>query len=298
MTATQIEYFEAVYDSLSFSKAAAMLYVSQPAISKSISNLEKEIGYSLFKRENNVLTLTPAGELFQDFLQRSRKDYSSFLEQLELQKAQSSQTLRVGCPETWDPSHFIDWMQTSFSNAFPEGYLSVEPYRLSDLLMRLKNGKLDFVISHDFYSPSETGLTASPMTETGMGVLYSRKAFPEDVSFKELADRGFLLFDDDIRKRFGSLIMSVCRKQKCEPVIRNGGPVTKCLFELSRGNAVMLFTLWDSFISNQTFGFYPVKDKLPVNLIYYPDRLTSKGRAFIKELRATSKTMLNGSANP
>lgn len=291
MTATQIECFEAVSESLSFSKAAATLYVSQPAISKSISNLEKEIGYALFERENNVLTLTRAGELFQEFLSRSKKDYSSFLDQLELLDAQSSHTIRLGCPETWNPVHFIDWMQESYDNISPEGHLAIEPHRLSDLLLRLKNGKLDFVISHDFYSPSVTGLSADPMTETGMGVLYAKHAFPEDVSFKELADKGFLLFDDDIRKRFGSLIQSVCRKQRCETTIRNGGAVTKCLFELSRGNAVMLFTTWDNFVSNQTFGFYPVKDKLPVRLIYYPDRLNATGRAFVKELKARSKDL-------
>lgn len=291
MTETQIECFEAVSESLSFSKAAATLYVSQPAISKSISNLEKEIGYALFERENNALTLTRAGELFQEFLARSKKDYSVFLDQLELLDAQSTQTMRLGCPETWNPVHFIDWLQSCYSDVFPEGHLSVEPHRLSDLLLRLKNGKLDFVLSHDFYSPTVNGLLTESLTETGMGVLYAKHFFPEEVTFKELADKGFLVFDDDIKKRFGSVIHSVCRKQRCETTIRNGGPVTRCLFELSRGTAVMLFTTWDNFVSNQTFGFYPVKEKLPVRLIYYPDRMTSIGRAFIKELKARSKEL-------
>ncbi len=291
MTVTQIECFEAVSDSLSFSKAATTLYVSQPAISKSISALEREIGHALFKRDNNVLTLTPAGELFQEFLSRTKKDYHDFQEQLELLDARSSQTVRLGCPETWNPIHFIDWLDHNFAGVFPDGFLSVEPHRLSDLLVRLKSGKLDFVISHDFYSPSLTGLSTAQITETGMGILYSKRAFPENVSFHQLAEKGFLVYDDEIRKRFGSLIQLVCRKQHCETIVRNGGPVTECLFELSRGNAVMLFTNWDSFISNSTFGFYPLKEKLPVRLIYYPDRLTSKGRAFIRELENHGKDL-------
>lgn len=293
MTETQIECFEAVSESLSFSKAAATLYVSQPAISKSISNLEKEIGYDLFERENNALTLTRAGELFRDFLERSKKDYHAFIDQLELLNAQSAQTIRIGCPETWNPVYFIDWLQRCYSNVFPEGHLSIEPYRLSDLLLRLKNGKLDFVLSHDFYSPSVNGLSADTLTETGMGVLYARHFFPENVTFKELAKKGFLVFDDDIKKRFGNVINTACKKQHCETTIRNGGPMTKCLFELSRGTAVMLFTEWDNLISNQNFGFFPVKDKLPVRLIYYPDRLTSIGRAFAKELKTKSKELVD-----
>ena len=289
MTVTQIECFEAVSDTMSFSKAATTLYVSQPAISKSISTLEREIGYDLFKRDNNVLSLTPAGELFREFLSRAKKDYSDFQEQLELLDARTSQTIRLGCPETWNPIHFIDWLNQYFAGVFPDGNLSVEPHRLSDLLVRLKNGKLDFVISHDFYSPTLTGLSTTQITETGMGILYSKRDFPEDVSFQQLADKGFLVYDDEIRKRFGSLIQQVCRKHHCDTVVRNGGPVTECLFELSRGNAVMLFTNWDSFISNSAFGFYPLKEKLPVRLIYYPDRLSGRGHAFIKELETHGK---------
>ena len=66
MTLTQVECFEAVCESMSFSKAAGMLYVSQPSISKSISRLEEELGHVLFERENNRLVLTPAGELFRE----------------------------------------------------------------------------------------------------------------------------------------------------------------------------------------------------------------------------------------
>ena len=48
MTQSQITYFLTVADTLSFSKAAAALFVSQPAVSKQVSLLEEELGLILF----------------------------------------------------------------------------------------------------------------------------------------------------------------------------------------------------------------------------------------------------------
>ena len=285
MTLNQIECFEAVAETLSFSKAAGTLYVSQPAISKSISHLEEEIGYPLFERDNNKLELTKAGELFRDCIIRIKAEYQSFRDQLEALKVQSSETIRVGCPESWNPNHFSEWMERCFHRVFPEGRLTIEAYKLSDLLLRLKSGKLDFVISHDFYTPSIPGLHAETLCETGMGILYAKGLFPEPVRIDDLARKGFLVFDDDIKKRFGALINTACRREGSETAVRNGGTITKCLFELSRGNAVMLFTDWDNFVTNQAFGYYRVDGKLPVSLIYYADRISKIGHAFVDELK-------------
>lgn len=47
----------------SFSAAAKNLYITQPAISKSISKLEEAVGATLFTRSSRGVTLTPEGEL-------------------------------------------------------------------------------------------------------------------------------------------------------------------------------------------------------------------------------------------
>jgi len=64
MNLRDIQYVLAVHEEGGFSKAAKKLFVSQPCLSQSIQRLEKELTTELFCRENNVVTLTKAGQLF------------------------------------------------------------------------------------------------------------------------------------------------------------------------------------------------------------------------------------------
>lgn len=63
MNLTQLHYFVESAKCLSFSKAAEILYISQPALSRQIHTLEHTLGVSLFYCTNRGLSLTEAGEL-------------------------------------------------------------------------------------------------------------------------------------------------------------------------------------------------------------------------------------------
>lgn len=64
MTLKEIEYVIAIAKYESFSKAADAIFVSQSALSQSITKLEKELGLQLFRRNNKNISLTFAGEMF------------------------------------------------------------------------------------------------------------------------------------------------------------------------------------------------------------------------------------------
>ena len=63
MNDLQIDYFMAVATNQSFTKTSEELFVSQPAISRQIALLEKELGAQLFYRNNMEAKLTEAGQL-------------------------------------------------------------------------------------------------------------------------------------------------------------------------------------------------------------------------------------------
>ncbi|MCF0120861.1 MAG: LysR family transcriptional regulator, partial [Oscillospiraceae bacterium] len=264
----------------SFTKAANSLYISQPAISKSISKLEEELGVRLFERVNGTMSVTEAGKLFYSFVVHQEAAFREMLEEmrgLEVRK----DTLRIGCPETWNSAMFMTEIEKTCDEAGIAP--AVEPYRLSELLMHLNNGTLDVVISHNFYSPSLPGLSSREIAETGCGILYSREHFADFTDMRDFSSAQFLLFDEDIEKRFASVIGSVCALYGFTPRIANRMKLQNALFEVSRGHGVMFFSDWDSEVSNAAFGYFRLPERLKINALFYEDRL---GRTALEVINA------------
>ena len=68
MNTTQIKCFLALSETLNFTKAAARLYLSQPALSRQIATLEQELNTLLLIRDSKNVRLTPAGALLAEEL--------------------------------------------------------------------------------------------------------------------------------------------------------------------------------------------------------------------------------------
>jgi DNA-binding transcriptional LysR family regulator len=67
----QVEAFLTVAERRSVSGAAAVLYVTQPALTTRIKNLERELGVELFTRTPRGMRLTAAGRAFRPHAQRA-----------------------------------------------------------------------------------------------------------------------------------------------------------------------------------------------------------------------------------
>ncbi|MBL8856014.1 MAG: LysR family transcriptional regulator, partial [Planctomycetaceae bacterium] len=65
MELDQLRYFLRVAETKSFTRAAELLIVSQPALSRSVQRLEEELGVPLFVRKSRVVELSEAGEKFK-----------------------------------------------------------------------------------------------------------------------------------------------------------------------------------------------------------------------------------------
>ena len=67
---TQSKYVSALYQTRSFSKAAKLLYISQPALSMAINNIESDLGVKLFDRSTTPVTPTQACEYYLSEMQK------------------------------------------------------------------------------------------------------------------------------------------------------------------------------------------------------------------------------------
>jgi len=96
MNIIQLKYFNTVAATENMSKAAELLHVSQPALSKNISRLEEEIGYSLFTRNGKNLTLNTAGQVFLESTSAAVDLIESGIEELNLLENENEARIKIG----------------------------------------------------------------------------------------------------------------------------------------------------------------------------------------------------------
>lgn len=131
MTILQMKYFIAICESGSLTTASKSLFVTQPALSSSIQQLEKEYHVKLFERKNHGLTLTAEGEFFYERAKQLLVSYDILDKDLkDLSKKQF--TIRIGVPPMIGsflfPKIYNAYMQTHPDAKFEiweEGSLSI-----------------------------------------------------------------------------------------------------------------------------------------------------------------------------
>ncbi len=69
-TLQQLRIIKAVATELSFTKAAELLFISQPSLSKQLKTLENRLGVQLINRYKNNVSLTEAGEVLIEYSER------------------------------------------------------------------------------------------------------------------------------------------------------------------------------------------------------------------------------------
>lgn len=78
----QLEYFQAVARELHFTRAAESLRIAQPALSQQIRRFERQLGLTLFDRNNHRVTLTPAGQVMLEHAERILGDLVAVEEEM------------------------------------------------------------------------------------------------------------------------------------------------------------------------------------------------------------------------
>lgn len=122
MDFTGLRYVVAVADAASFTRAAETLYVAQPALSRKIAQVEKEVGIDLFDRTGRRIQLTEAGQVFCRDARQVLSAYQA-LEQDMDQLLRRAESLRLICTTNGAVSYVARAV-----NTLRERYPSVEIY--------------------------------------------------------------------------------------------------------------------------------------------------------------------------
>lgn len=96
----KLKIFKTVADTRSFSKAAELLFLSQPTVTLQIKKIENYLGITLFKREKKGVVLTEEGKLLYQYASKILDDYSLLEEGLSNLRENLQRNLRIGASTT------------------------------------------------------------------------------------------------------------------------------------------------------------------------------------------------------
>ena len=144
MERRHLEYFLAVAESGSFTRAAAMLSIAQPSLSHSIAALERELGSELFQRLGRGVKLTPAGEAFLEPARRTLRSFALAKGAVRSVAEGGFGRLSIISGTLWAIEPLVK-MIGEFRLVYPAVQFTVtDPLTRSEVLDAVRSGEADF----------------------------------------------------------------------------------------------------------------------------------------------------------
>ncbi|MES5816765.1 LysR family transcriptional regulator [Streptomyces sp. RG80] len=138
-----LRYFLAVAEELHFTRAAERLYVSQPALSKQIRALERQLGVELFRRDRHGVALTGAGEALLPHARRVLADWAEGAAAVAAARSAQRGTLVVGMSTSPGRGGLLPAIRSRFTAARPDAVLRVRQVSWEDPTAGLADGDAD-----------------------------------------------------------------------------------------------------------------------------------------------------------
>lgn len=151
MEIEQLQYFKTVATMQHMTRAAEVLAISQPALSKSIANIEQHLGVPLFNREGRSIYLNRFGKLFLQSVNVILDEYDRIKEEFEDIIKPGSGEVSFGFIHTLG-MEIVPELIASTSEAFPNMQFSLTQATSLSLLKRLEEGAIDLCLSQKIES--------------------------------------------------------------------------------------------------------------------------------------------------
>jgi DNA-binding transcriptional LysR family regulator len=214
MELRHLRYFVAIGEQQHYGRAALSLRVAQPALSRQIQDLEKELGFKLFERLPRGVKLSTAGKLFLEDARRILQDVSEAAVRAGRVARGHSGTLRVGFAENASWHGVVPESFRRFRDQQPNAELQLQPAASSVQLEGLRSGRLDAGFVH-FMPKADAELDQLPVAITHVELAVPKRhplTKLEKLHLRDLMDTPFVWFPRRDSPAFYDRLMYACRR--------------------------------------------------------------------------------------
>ncbi|WP_249064780.1 LysR substrate-binding domain-containing protein [Argonema antarcticum] len=238
MTLDQLRVFLAVAEHLHFTRAAETLYITQPAVSAAIQNLEEEYGIKLFHRIGRHIEITEAGKLLQVEAQKILDQVTLTERGLrELNNLQRGE-LKLGSSLTignyWLPNKLGE-----FQRRYPKISVNCTLANTEDICVGTATGQFDLGLVEGVVSPSLKSTLEQEIVGSDRLVIVVGKSHPwferVEISLTELTTTDWVMRESGsgTQQRFEEALQNwgIALSQLNIILILNSGEMVKAVVE-------------------------------------------------------------------
>ncbi len=192
LTLRQLKVFESVARHLNYTRAAAELHLTQPAVSMQVKQLEQSLGTALFEQLGKRIHLTEAGREVLSYARTITQQLDELEAVLNRQKGLAGGRLRISVATT--ANYFVPTLLGSFSRRYPEVTVSLDVTNRESLLQQLSENLVDLVIMGR--PPAEADVEAEVFLENPLVIVAPPEhplARMKKIPLKRLQEETFLV---------------------------------------------------------------------------------------------------------
>lgn len=145
MNIQSLKSFIAIAETKSMSRAAELLFVTQPALSQQIKQLETHFSVQLLERTNRGIKLTEAGKILYEHARQIVTLYQTLEKEMEGFRASITGSLTVGASSIVG-GYAVPCSIFIFKEKYPESHITLKVGNRRQILEDLKNGTIDVAI--------------------------------------------------------------------------------------------------------------------------------------------------------
>ena len=294
-TLDQLRILKAIAEQGSFKKAADILYVTQPAVSLQIQNLEKQLEITIFDRGGRKALLTEAGKILLDYCQRILNQCDEACKAVEDLNSLQGGTLVIGASQTTG-TYLMPRMIGLFRQKYPDVSVQLQIHSTRRTGWSVANGQIDLgIIGGQLPSELEILLNVIPYATDELALVLPSKhklAREKEITKEDLYKINFVTLDSQstTRKVVDKLLTDSgldVKRLKIEMEL-NSLEAIKNAVQSGLGAAFLPVISIEKELSSGTIHKPNISDlgvKRELKLITNPSRYTSKAsEAFKKDI--------------
>ena len=213
MRTEHMEEFVVLASELNFTSAAKKLYITQPALSRHITALERELGASLIDRSTHDITLTSAGKCAADRFRKIVDDYRNACTDITMLDSRHECEIRIGFLLSSLDEHLYSALEKA---AEQSGRCRISPFfkDADELIFRLTHEAIDACLLLDVMFPGRDSMDFIPVASLSKAILVhcsDKLARKDEVALEDIACRTLVFVANEGDN--ASALLALCEKR-------------------------------------------------------------------------------------